>query len=107
MKNLITILILFVSLTCWGGQTILADGKTVVYWDDQTVPVAYNGYRVEIKMTDSYQKNVWGTVSLIANNKRVATKNFMISAGERNCYVDFDNLFDGTTYLIKVDVKGK
>lgn len=107
MKLLLLSLLLLCSLSCPAARTTLSDGRTSAYWDDRTAPVAYEGYRVQIKLTDSYQKNVWGTVSLMADNKCVASKNFMINAGDTGCYVDFDNLTDGTTYDIKVDIRGK
>ena len=55
----------------------------------------------------TYTKNVWGSVSLFRNNKLAGTRNFMINAGEKTAYADFDNLTDDASYEIKVTIDGK
>lgn len=106
MRNLILFLTMLIPLFSFAGEERLNDGKTVVYWDDCTTTIRYNSYRVYINLTDTYEKNVWGYVELIGCNETVP-KNFMIRAGERNTYVDFDDLSNDITYRIKVTVKGK
>ncbi len=107
MRRLLIIMAVTSALSCSAGRMVMNDGKTVAYWDDRTAPVRYNGYRVEIKLTDTYTKNVWGSVSLFRNNKLAGTRNFMINAGEKTAYADFDNLTDDASYEIKVTIDGK
>lgn len=107
MRNFILYILLVLPTLCFAGRSTLADGKTSIYWEDRTPPVAYNGYRVEVKLTDVYPQNVWGTVSLYANGKRVGLRNFMVKAGDLKCNVDFDGLADGTRYDVKVSLTGK
>ena len=76
----------------------LSDGN-IIMWDSETTRIQYESYRVEIKLYQTSEFNVWGTVSLDGQ-----TKNFLIYAGETSTYVDFENLTNGKFYQISVNV---
>lgn len=107
MKKLILLLLLCVSLAASAGRCDLADGSTSAYWSDTTETIIYNSYRVEVKLTDTYSKNVWGDVTLFYNGKKVDSRPFMINSGDMRADVDFDNLQNGVRYEVRVNVRGK
>ena len=107
MRELLLLLTLICPLATFAGIETLSDGKTSVYWDNQTSTITYNSYRVDIKLTDTYEKNVWGSVDLFYDGKGAGSKSFMIKAGEKRADVDFDNLKNNIRYEIKVTIKGK
>lgn len=107
MRKFIISILLALPIMCFAGRTTLADGKTSAYWEDRTSVVNYGSYRLDIKLTSAYTKNVWGSAKLYANGKCVGSKNFMIKAGELKCSVDFDNLPTGARYDVVVTVSGK
>ena len=98
-KLIIALLTISICIAAFAGQKKLSNGA-VVFWDDQTELIQYNSYRVEIKLTDKCDFNVWGEVRVGGQSKP-----FMISAGEKRGYVDFENLENGRRYSIDVTVK--
>lgn len=100
MKKIFAILaFLSISLGVFPDSKRLPDGN-VIMWQSETSRIIYESYRVEIKLYEKSDFNVWGTVTLGGQ-----TKNFLIYAGETSTYVDFDGLTNGKFYTISVNVK--
>ena len=107
MRNILLFLTLMTSIVCFAGEETLNDGKTIVYWKDTTQPVAYNSYSVDVRLSNPYSKNVWGSVALYHDGYCVESKNFMIKIGEKRTDVDFENLSNNIRYEVIVTVDGK
>ena len=102
MKKLTSILFaIFLSVTLLAGSMKLSDGN-VIMWQSETTRIQYESYRVEIKLYQTSEFNVWGTVTLGDQ-----TKNFLIYAGETSTFVNFENLTNGRFYQITIKVNNK
>lgn len=107
MRNIFLPILLLIPFVCFAGRETLDDGKTIAFWNDQTETILYNSYRVDVKLTKPYSKNVWGSVALYYDGKCAERKNFMIRIGEKKVDVDFDNLSNNIRYEIVVTIDGK
>lgn len=100
-KIIILISALALSTMIYADAVKLSDGN-VIMWQNETSRILYESYRVEIQLYTTSNFNVCGTVTL--GNQ---TKNFIIYAGEKKTYVDFENLDNGKFYQVYVNILNK
>lgn len=100
-KNILFIALLCFSIVTNAGSIRLKNGVSA-YWEDFTEVIRYNSYRVEVRLTDFYDENVWGDVALISSNGDVIHGNLFIRAGELKGYVDFEGLNNNARYSVRI-----
>lgn len=103
MKKIFLILMTFVSLSAFAGYKGLSNGA-VVCWPDDTEVAKYGTLRIDVSLTDRCDFNVEGTMYIRDRGGHERSENFIIYAGSKKTYVDFEDLDTESRYYIDVEV---
>jgi len=98
MKKILIILSVLIAFNVYAGSKKLPNG-VVAMWQDQTEVIRYNSCRIEIRLSEKCDYNVYGSISLGGQSR-----NFFINAGETSGYVDFEGLENGRRYFVNVQI---
>lgn len=100
MKKIIAVFMtVFVCMLAFAGQKSFPNGA-IAFWEDQTSVIEYNSYRVEVRLSEKCDFNVWGSVTVGGQSKPL-----FIDAGKTMGYVDFENLDNGRRYSVSVVIR--
>lgn len=105
MKKLLLVLLMFVSTFAFADTKRLSNGS-VAMWNDCTSVIKWNSYRVEITLSEECDFNVYGTIYIRGGHSGDRHQgNFIIEAGDKKGYVDFEGLENDTRYYITVKIR--